>query len=289
MPILWFDDPIARERQLTGGKGASLAQMREWNLPVPPGFVVSAPSLAEVLSASGAIDQIERFVRAGLNGAGAGALAEDLQGQVLASRFPAMLTEAIASAYDALGGTVAVRSSAIGEDSTEASFAGQQDTFLDVVGLVDIVQRVHNCLASLFTERALVYRARRGAWNDLSLAVVVQRMVDPSAAGVMFTRDPVQGADRVVIEAVRGNGEALVSGEAVPDHYELDRGSRALVSSFLPKRSTGRVLADDQLSELFNLGLRVESLSGAPRDIEWAIDRLDGALALLQSRPITTL
>jgi pyruvate,water dikinase len=212
------------------------------------------------------------------------AIAEALQARVRSTALPDDLAGAVGAAYEALGGSrVAVRSSAVAEDSASASFAGQQDSYLDVIGAEAVLERVRGCAASLFNARALVYRARKNVW-DLGVAVVVQRMVDARAAGVLFTRDPVRGLDRVVVEAVAGGGERLVSGEAVPDHYEVERASRAVVSRFAP---AGRapVLSDDDLGEVVALGLRCEALFGAPQDVEWAIgDRL----YLLQSRPITT-
>jgi phosphoenolpyruvate synthase/pyruvate phosphate dikinase len=238
---------------------------------VPPGFVVPADATASLLQAVVADAQ--------------SLPAAELRARVLATPLPGDLAAAIRAAYRELGGPVAVRSSATAEDSSTASFAGQQDTYLDVEGEAAVLAKVQSCLASLFTERALAYRAHKGAWHELGIAVVVQRMVPAAKAGVAFTRDPVQGKEHVVIEAVPGNGESLVSGEAVPDHYELHRDSREIVSRFCPGDRTP-VLTDPELTELFDLALRCEQLFGAPQDLEWAIaDRL----YLLQSRPITTL
>jgi len=310
--ILWFSDPAAADRARAGGKGASLAQLTQWTLPVPPGFVVPTDALYSLLEESGALAEARRRAADGALSdiAAAEAAAADLQARVRGAPLPPVLREAIAEAYRALStpprdhpspiaeqpsARVAVRSSATAEDSATASFAGQQDTYLDVQGEEQVVERVQACAASLFTPRALVYRARQNAWTDLGLAVVVQAMVDARAAGIMFTRDPVQRRDHVVVEAVPGSGEALASGEAVPDHYELHRQTRALVSQFVPPRPAP-VLSSAELRELVALGLRIEQLFGSPQDLEWAFGALGqsgeptgGRLYLLQSRPITTL
>jgi pyruvate,water dikinase len=311
-PVLWLSDPAAADRARAGGKGASLAQLTRWELPVPPGFVVPADALESLLDGCGALAEARRRAASGAlsDHATAEAAAADLQARVLGAPLPPALHDAIVEAYRTLTNTlhpdrlstlnaqpstrVAVRSSARAEDSATASFAGQQDTYLDVQGEAQVVERVRACAASLFTPRALVYRARQNAWADLGLAVVVQVMVEARAAGIMFTRDPVQRRDHVVVEAVPGSGEALASGEAVPDHYELSRQTRSVVSRFLPPRSSP-VLSPAELQALVDLGLRTEQLFGAPQDLEWAFGTVgapaDAAdrLYLLQSRPITTL
>jgi pyruvate,water dikinase len=193
--------------------------------------------------------------------------------------------EPIAGAYARLGGeAVAVRSSACAEDSELASFAGQQETYLHVQGAAEVCARVVDCWASFFSERALFYRARKGSLDDLAMAVVVQRMVAPEKAGVLFTVDPVQRRrDRMVVEAVFGLGDQVVSGQVTPDHYVVDRaGVRRL-----ERLVNGGVLTDDELARLAELGVALERHFGRPQDIEWAI--ADGEIFLLQSRPVTTL
>jgi pyruvate,water dikinase len=298
-PVLWFSEPGALDRARAGGKGASLAQLTQWGLPVPAGFVVPADALRAILEGCGALAEARRRAAEGQlrEHAVAEAVADELQARVREAALPTDLRQAIAGAYRALttrsGPTarVAVRSSATAEDSAAASFAGQQDSFLDVEHDAGVLEKVQACAASLFTARALAYRARKDAWADLGMSVVVQAMVEARAAGIMFTRDPVQRRERVVVEAVPGSGEALASGEAVPDHYELDRQTRAVVARFAPPRPSP-VLTDPELAELVGLGLRTEQLFGSPQDIEWAIGRAgesDERLYLLQSRPITTL
>ena len=220
--VVRFADPRCREVAYAGGKGASLARMAELGLAVPPGFAVPAGALVAALPDGGA------ELRALLPDADATA-AERAQALVGGLELPAQLHDAIAAAYAELGAdvAVAVRSSACAEDSETASFAGQQETYLHVRGADDVVRRVRDCWASFFTERALFYRSRKGSLDDLDMAVVVQRMVDADVAGVLFTIDPARGRrDRMVVEAVFGLGEAVVSGQVTPDQYVLARDGR---------------------------------------------------------------
>jgi pyruvate,water dikinase len=268
--LVWFADPACGDARVAGGKGASLAAMTAAGLPVPPGFAIAAAVL-------------ERSVDAGrlraLASAREHARAQEL---VLAAQPPAA---EIADAYERLGrGRVAVRSSATAEDSEAASFAGQQETYLDVEGAGEVCRRVVECWASFFSERALFYRGHKGSLEDLAMAVVVQRMVAAEKAGVLFTVDPVQRRrDRMIVEAVYGLGEQVVSGEVTPDHYVVDR-------SGVEKRSTlasGGVLEPGELVALADLGRQLEEHFAGPQDVEWAIE--GGRVFLLQSRPVTTL
>jgi pyruvate,water dikinase len=267
--IVWFDEEDCRDVAVAGGKGASLAAMTAEGLPVPPGFVVRAG----VLSASVDADRLLALVRGGDHAAA--------RAYVLEASPPG---EQLASAHARLGDPVAVRSSACAEDSASASYAGQQETFLGVRGVDELLRRVVDCWASFFTEHALFYRRQMGSLEDLGMAVVVQRMVDAEKAGVVFTVDPVQRRrDQMVIEAVLGLGEQVVSGEARPDHYVVTRQGAA-------KRTVtpnGGVLDDEELEELAALGRLLEERFGCPQDIEWAIE--SGKVYLLQSRPVTAL
>jgi pyruvate,water dikinase len=268
--VVWFDDEACRDVRVAGGKGASLAAMTAAGLPVPPGFVVAASVLERSVDA----DRLRALAVAQAH-AEAQALvhtAEPPRGE-------------LAAAYERLGaGRVAVRSSATAEDSEAASFAGQQETYLNVEGEDDVCARVVECWASFFSERALFYRSHKGSLEDLGMAVVVQRMVAAEKAGVVFTADPVQRRrDQMIIEAVFGLGEQVVSGEVTPDHYVVDR-EGGVKREHLASRG---VLSHDELRELAALGRRLEEHFGGPQDVEWAIG--DGALYLLQSRPVTTL
>jgi pyruvate, water dikinase len=288
--MLLFGDPQCREVAQAGGKGASLARMTELGLPVPEGFVVPADVLATVVDAEA--------LRAALPDH------DKAQAIVAAAEVP----DAIAEAYAALGDDppVAVRSSACAEDSDTASYAGQQETYLYVRGADAVRDRVRDCWASFFSERAIFYRQKKGSLDDLGMAVVVQRMVRSDVAGVLFTCDPVRGRrDRMVVEAVLGLGEAAVSGQVTPDHYILKRDGtirKAQVSSqpfeIVPIETGGteeRELGDEggeqklgehHLRQLAKLGDDLEQRLGGPQDIEWAIE--GGALYVLQARPVTT-
>jgi pyruvate, water dikinase len=194
--------------------------------------------------------------------------------------------EPIGRHYAELTGLVAVRSSACAEDSEAASYAGQQETYLNTDGLAEVLANVVRCWLSFFTERAVFYRREKGSLDDVAMAVVVQEMVDSDRSGVLFTVDPVHGRrDRMVVEAARGLGEAVVSGEVTPDNYTLGRDGVVKKSRVV---GAERVLSDADCAALAGLGRRLADLHGGPQDIEWAFDA-DGRLFLLQSRPVTTI
>jgi pyruvate,water dikinase len=314
--IHWFGDPACAEVQLAGGKGASLSRMALAGLPVPPGFVVSATAFARFLEAHEATGQIlealERVDPAST--ASLEAASREIRALIRSLEVPLEIASAIAAAYAELGGgedvPVAVRSSAIAEDSHAASYAGQQETYLNVAGERQVIERVRDCWASLFSPHALFYRSEKGSLHDLAIAVVVQRMVVPDKSGVLFTADPVQRRrDCCVIEATWGFGEAVVSGLVVPDNYLVARADRRLLRAFVPAKTAmlvrdpsgdglrqepvprgserERVLTDEEIRVLTELAERVEAYFGTPQDIEWAIEA--GEIYLLQSRPITTL
>lgn len=267
--ILWFSDEACKDVRLAGGKGASLANMTVQSLPVPPGFVVPA----YVLEQSVDVERLRAL-----------ALAQDYEGAQALVHQAKPPREVIISSYGQLAGKVAVRSSACAEDSEAASYAGQQETYLNVLGGDEVCARLVECWASFFSERALFYRAQKGSLADLGMAVVVQKMLDPLKAGVIFTADPVsRRRDRMLIEAVFGLGEQVVSGAVTPDHYIVDRAGNIKREQIVDKR----VLEQDEIRELVALGLKLEKYFGKPQDIEWGIEQ--GTVYLLQSRPITTL
>ena len=288
--LVFLDDARCTEASLAGGKGASLARMSGLGLPVPEGFVVSADTLAEVVDADA--------LRAALPD-------HDKAMEIVAAAQP---PEEIAEWYAQLGDDppVAVRSSACAEDSETASYAGQQETYLYVRGADQVLDRVRDCWASFFSERAIFYRQKKGSLDDLGMAVVVQRMVRSDVAGVLFTCDPVRGRrDRMVVEAVLGLGEAAVSGQVTPDHYILKRDGtirKVQVSpqsfAIVPIEAGGteerelgaegaeQKLGEEQLRELAKLGDDLEQRLGGPQDIEWALE--GGELYVLQARPVTT-
>jgi pyruvate,water dikinase len=269
--VLPFRDPRCRQVALAGGKGASLATMTAEDLPVPPGFVIVSTAFEAVVDA----DALRELMRGGdLDAARA---------MVAAVEPP---KEPIERHYAELTGLVAVRSSACAEDSESASYAGQQETYLNTDGLAEVLANVVRCWLSFFTERAVFYRREKGSMDDVAMAVVVQQMVDSQTSGVLFTVDPVHGRrDRMVVEAARGLGEAVVSGEVTPDNYTLSRDGVVKKSRVV---GAERVLSDADCAALAGLGRQVADLHGGPQDIEWAFDA-DGRLCLLQSRPITTI
>jgi pyruvate, water dikinase len=269
LAVVWFADERCSDVACSGGKGASLAAMTAAGLPVPPGFAI--PSW--VLEGSVDADALR-----------AHAVASDHEAAMALVRTAEPPRQAISEAYEELGGEVAVRSSACAEDSEAASFAGQQETYLQVSGADDVCARVVDCWASFFSERALFYRSRKGSLEDLRMAVVVQQMVAPRKSGVLFTVDPVQRRrDQMIVEAIFGLGEQVVSGEVTPDHYVLDRDGGCKREHLV----NGGVLEGSELVTLAQLGRALEKRFGGPQDIEWAI--ADGQVFLLQSRPVTTL
>ncbi len=275
-----------------GGKGANLGELlRMEGVRVPPGFcvttwaftrvVASAPEVAALLEdlAGVAPDDPEALA----------ALGTGLRAAIEALTVPDELVAAITEALADLGADtpVAVRSSATAEDLPTASFAGQQDSYLNVVGADAVADCVRCCWASLFTDRAVAYRTRnRVDHRSVRMAVVVQRMVGARAAGVLFTADPTSGNRRVTaVEAVPGLGEALVGGQVTPDTYRVRDG--AIVARERSAERPAAAVTDAQVLELAALGRRIEAHFGAPQDIEWCLD--DEGLAVVQSRPITIL
>ena len=311
---------------LAGGKGANLARLAQAGLPVPDGFVITTLAYQAFVDANGLGGQIFRALPqaqlapggqgdAAASEAPAAPLAEfEAASATIRSLFgrgnmPVDLAGQIMAAYARLGRpAVAVRSSATAEDLPEMSFAGQQDTYLNVTGDDALLRAVIDCWSSLWTGRAISYRARNGIQHEsVSLAVVVQAMVDAEAAGVLFTANPLTGLrSETVIDATLGLGEALVAGQVEPDHYVVDALAGQIVSRAVGAKAdstrskpgggtvtaaeaqTGRpALGDEQILALAALGQRVADLYGAPQDIEWAWAQ--DTLHLLQARPVTSL
>ena len=297
MTVLRFGDEDCLDVQSAGGKGASLARMSSLGLPVPPGFVIPADALSAALG-----EGAEKLASLTADDA------EEAQQIVAGAALSDETRESVQSAYAELGddAAVAVRSSACAEDSEEASFAGQQETYLHVRGAEQVVERIRDCWGSFFSERALFYRVQKGSLDDLGMAVVVQKMVDADVAGVLFTEDPVRKRkDRMVVEAVFGLGEACVSGQVTPDNYQLARDGtvkrrrlsvQPLVIESAPDGGTVEreldpeqggepTLDEEQLRELAALGDDLQGRLEGPQDIEWAFE--NGELYVLQARPVT--
>ncbi|MEZ5087884.1 MAG: PEP/pyruvate-binding domain-containing protein [Tessaracoccus sp.] len=264
-----------------GGKGVNLRRLRDAGFPVPPFVVLGTDEYAGFVVEHGLDAEIDEAL--GLERATASSRIREAFRRPLSDEQRARIAETIGKLGDV---PVAVRSSATAEDLPDASFAGQQDTFLDVRGLDAILEAVTECWSSLWTERAIAYRENHGVEHAaVSVAVVVQEMVPAEASGVLFTADPLTGRrDRVVVDAVRGLGEKLVSGQVVPDHYELD--GAGAVTEWQVHGDVG-ALNMPQLRALGTLGRRVAESFDAPQDIEWT--RVGDELHVVQARPITSL
>ncbi|HEY42565.1 MAG TPA: phosphoenolpyruvate synthase [Anaerolineae bacterium] len=300
--------------ETVGGKGASLARLVTAGLPVPDGFHVTTAAYRRFVAENdlqprilAALEPIDIHQPATLEAASTA-----IRALFTAAQTPPNVASAIALAYAELAGrdpVVAVRSSATAEDLPEASFAGQQDTFLNVDVAAEVLEAVKRCWASLWTARAIGYRARHDIGPDgLSLAVVVQILIPAETAGILFTANPVTGRrDQAMISAAWGLGEAVVGGLVTPDAFTVDKVSGAVLERQIADKQvmTARVdggteeqpvptelrrapaLDDEAAAELVKLGVQIEELYGMPMDIEWAL--ADGKLAIVQARPITAL
>ncbi|ADC66241.1 phosphoenolpyruvate synthase [Ferroglobus placidus DSM 10642] len=315
MAVLWLNEVSKEDVPLVGGKAANLGELMKLEIPVPNGFVVDARTFNEFLEATGIKYQILDMLK-GLNVEDTDELnraSEEIRKLIISSEIPKSIEEEIRKAYRKLCEEegeevfVAVRSSATAEDLPEASFAGQQETYLNVRGEDEVVEKVKRCWASLYTPRAIYYRVQQGfRHEDVSIAVVVQKMVNSEKSGVMFTSHPVTGEKLCIIEAVFGLGEAIVSGKVTPDTYVYDRRQRKLVDvkvsekTLMITRKDGktvevelgekgkeRVLSDEEIEELVRYGEIIEEHYKHPQDIEWAIEK--GKIYILQSRAITTI
>ncbi|RQG98099.1 phosphoenolpyruvate synthase [Natrarchaeobius chitinivorans] len=326
MAVLWLDEISAGDLETVGGKGASLGELTGAGLPVPPGFVVTAGTYRSFIEEAGIDDELFDAVDVDADDSASLAEAADrAQELITETPFPDDLREEILAAYHEVGSDgadaaeepadgddggafVAVRSSATAEDLPDASFAGQQETFLNVTE-DRLLERVRECWASLFTQRAIYYREEQGFdHSTVNIAVVVQQMVDADKSGVMFTSHPSTGEPTMIIEAAWGLGEAVVSGAVSPDNYVVSREDGSTDVTVAEKKvmhvkdeSTGetverevpserrdeRVISEGEIESLVELGERVETHYGEPQDVEWAM--VDGEVFMLQSRPITTI
>jgi phosphoenolpyruvate synthase/pyruvate phosphate dikinase len=234
-----------------GGKAASLGEMMSNQFPVPSGFVITTKAFKDFSS---------------------GEISQEFKDEVIKE-------------FNALNaGQVAVRSSAVAEDSKSASWAGQLETYLNTTKGT-LLENIQKCWNSVKTERAKLYAKQKGI-EEMIVAVVIQKMVDAKMAGVMFTKNPVNGNEEIMIEAVAGLGEALVQGEVTPDNFIVDKKSFTVIEQTL--EGDEPLLDADTLKELGQLSINIENHYQAPQDIEWAIDK-DKKIWILQSRPITTL
>ncbi len=310
--VVGLDEVDRTQVARVGGKGANLGELsRIDGIPVPPGFCVTTDAFAAVAGSAGVEEALAQLARVdAADHEGVQAPAARLREAIAATALPDELTAAVTAAVARLGESAgyAVRSSATAEDLPTTSFAGLQETYLNVVGPQAVLAAVRRCWASLFTERAIVYRARQGLdHRRVRMAVVVQRMVYPEVSGVLFTADPVTGNRRVsTVDATFGLGEALVSGLVTPDGFTVrddrvvsgTRGTQQFAIEAVPDGGTRRVavdpvrqarpaLTDAQVLALVRLGRRIEAHFGRPQDVEWCL--AGGRFQVVQSRPITML
>ncbi|MEM4549021.1 MAG: PEP/pyruvate-binding domain-containing protein, partial [Nitrososphaerota archaeon] len=307
---------------LVGGKGANLGEMLRLGIPVPPGFTVTAYAYKYFIEKAGIGEQIRKILSE-VDYSNPESIEEktrEIRELILKQEIPKELEAEIITAYRRLAEKVgmvdppvAVRSSATAEDLTSASFAGQQETYLNVRGEARLLESVKKCWASLFTSRATFYRHEKG-FDHMSvyLCVVVQKMVNAKASGVMFTLHPVTGdTSKILIEANWGLGESVVSGEATPDVYVVDKKTLKIIEKkvarktievvYSPKGGTEKrevplskqnvpCLTDEEIYRLAELAIRIEEHYGAPQDIEWSIDMdvpFPYNVFIVQSRPET--
>ncbi|MEA2332889.1 MAG: pyruvate, water dikinase [Thermoleophilaceae bacterium] len=305
------------DESLFGGKSASLGELIAAEVPVPPGFGVASTAFAASTAEAGLDAHIAGELE-GLDPEDLGAVrscSAQITEAVRSAPVPAAVGSEITSVYGSLGDgdpPVAVRSSALGEDSAEATFAGQQETYLWVRGAEAVCSAVRDCWASLYSPEAISYRARMGADRGAAMGVTVQRMVDAAVSGVMFTCNPVSGdPSSVAVNASWGLGVAVVGGEVTPDEYRVSKitgevlhrtvgpkqieylphpsGTGTLRADVPENRQQAACLDDEQLGTLVDVGRRVERHFGGHQDVEWAIARGGEGLFVLQSRPVTTV
>lgn len=315
MPVLWLADVDKNDISLVGGKAANLGELLRAEIPIPDGFVVDARTFREFIRRTSIKDKVYSLLE-NLNVEDTDRLEEvsrEIRSLIESSEIPEDIENEIKEAYRRLCEEegrevcVAVRSSATAEDLPNASFAGQQETYLNVVGEDEVVDRVRKCWSSLFTPRAIYYRVQKGfKHKDVSIAVVVQKMVNSEKSGVMFTSHPITGEKKCVIEAIFGLGEAIVSGSVTPDTYVYNRITRKLedvkigekkfmltkqdgktVKVELKEKAKERVLSDREIERLVTLGELIEEHYGKPQDVEWAIE--GKSVYIVQSRPVTTI
>ncbi len=320
--IVWYDRYERSQKELVGGKNASLGEMMVAELPVPPGFALTIDAYHQIWSHEGLVDEVNELLRSIDHDDFAANIetSNKIRAAIEAIEVPESVVEALTTAYAALCDhcgvedvPVAVRSSATAEDLPDASFAGQQDTFLWVTGIDDVITKVRRCWSSLFTDRAIAYRHQMGYLHQaISMSVGIQKMVDPTASGVAFTLNPTNGdKSQVAIDASWGLGEAVVSGEVTPDNYLVDKVIHEIVHRNVSTktmeyrltdggtveklevnadRQNAACMTDDELKAVAILARKAEKHYGCPQDVEWAIDKHLPAgenVVMLQSRPET--
>ena len=317
--IAWFEEITHNDIGIAGGKGANLGEMVHAQIPVPPGFLVTATAYFEFLRETKIMEDIRRLLK-NLDINDSKTLQDTsvkIKEKVTDATMPSYMMSEIKAAYKKLGGgLVAVRSSATAEDLPDASFAGQQRTYLNIQGEDSVVKAVQGCWASLFESRAIFYRHEQGFDHfKVGIAVPVQRMIQSEAAGVMFTVEPLTNdRTKILIEGIFGLGEAIVAGDLTPDQYTLDKEKLSIIDKKVvrqewqltrnlkasvtdleanikvpigQKKQEIQKLSDDDIISLARIGILLEAHYNSPQDIEWAKE--NNKLYIVQTRPVTTL
>lgn len=325
MYVLWFDELTKNDIPLVGGKNANLGEMMQAEIPVPDGFAITAEAYEQFITNTGIANKIYRIIEETVTQKDDPRQFEEasrkIRSIIESSTMPEKIASAVNAAYRRLSTenptkdfSVAVRSSATAEDLPDASFAGQQETYLNVQGTDALIEKTVKCWSSLFTPRAIFYRTEKGfKHEDVLISVGVQKMVDARSAGVMFTINPVTGdKDQIVIEGTWGLGEAVVSGSETPDHFLVNKSNSAILERRIAKKTieykrnakTGETehvevpsnrqekpcLSDKEIIKLTELGVKINQHYGTPQDIEWAIDShqpFPENIFIVQSRPET--
>ncbi|MEK6842291.1 MAG: PEP/pyruvate-binding domain-containing protein, partial [Nanoarchaeota archaeon] len=326
--VVWFSEINKKSINIAGGKGANLGEMYNAKIPVPPGFVVTAQAYNYFIEKAGIGEKMKKLL-SGLDYENTKQLDEitkKVRELILKSEMPEKMESAILEAYESLSTGpetvtaheflkrfpesifVAVRSSATAEDLEDASFAGQQDSYLNIKGAEQLLKTIKRCLASLFTSRATYYRHKKGFLHEkTSLAVVIQKMVDSDKSGVVFSKDPSFNNDYVIVEAVFGLGTGIVSGMITPDKYLISEdleilekkisdkkiavtrnaGGEDLTVKLTREKSLSQVLKDSEIKKIAEISLRLERHYKKPQDIEFALE--NGEIYVVQTRAITTM
>jgi len=323
--ILWFEELGKEDAPLVGGKNANLGEMLKVGIPVPPGFAITAYAYKRFIKETGIAKQIYKIIEETITDPNDPRQCEEaskrIRSLIESTSMPNYMAKAIRQAYRKLCNrikivdvSVAIRSSATTEDLPDASFAGQQETFLNVAGEDELLEKTVKCWSSLFTPRVIFYRVQKGfKHEDVLISVGVQKMVNAKAAGVMFTINPVTGdRNQIVIEANWGLGESVVSGAVIPDYYAVDKNTMKITEKKIVKKTveyvrdpeTGETihaeipperqeipcLTKKEILRLAELGKKIEEHYGKAQDIEWAIDRdlpFPENIFIVQSRPET--
>ena len=324
--IKWFDEIGKEDVGIVGGKGANLGELTSFGLPVPPGFCVTASGYTKFIKYA-ELDEVVKFLMEAVDVEDVDELtnaSKEIQKKIKEKEFDPELKEEILSAYREFSENigvkdpeVAVRSSATAEDLPDASFAGQQDTYLHISGEEELLNHIRDCFASLWTSRAIYYREKQNYDHfDVALSVVIQKMVNSEKSGVMFTANPINNSkDEIMINASYGLGEAVVSGIVTPDEYIIDKKTKKVIEKNISEKEymviknedgvgtrvvnvkdilgadavKSEALSPKELDTLVERGLKVEKLYGSVQDTEWGFDRDTKEFYFLQSRPITTL